>query len=125
MNQELKRRHRITEILMEIGVAPSYRGFDYLRDNIAMYMAMPNRERMHWVGELRKRIAVMYGATEYKVERCERHAMRRAMDNCSPHVQEKYFRNCIGWDKGYPALREFIAMVAKYVEMEEEENGEN
>lgn len=122
---DLKRRHRITEILMEIGVVPSNVGFDYLRDNIVMYMALTGRERIHWAGKTRRRVAVMHDTTERRVERCERHAMTVAIDNCPPDVEQKYFHNCVNYESGVPSLREFIAMVAKFVEMEEEREAKN
>ncbi len=104
----------ITEILKEIGIPASIRGFRYIR--YAIMYSIDNKDALNGITKvLYPQVAEKFGTTPIRVERAIRHAIEVAWDRGSTKVLHKYFGNTISLGK--PTNSEFIAMIADNIKV--------
>lgn len=110
---------KITNIIHEIGVPAHIKGYQYLREAIAMVI-----EDIELLGaitkELYPNIAKKYNTTPSRVERAIRHAIEVAWSRGKVDTINKIFGYTVHTDKGKPTNSEFIAMVADKLRLEQE-----
>ena len=101
----------VSKLLREIGVAPSLKGYDYLR--IAIILTMENKEQyLHNVTKaLYPDIAKRKKTTSSRVERAIRHAIETAWSKGNIEKNNKIFSYTISPHKGKPTNSEFIAAI--------------
>lgn len=101
----------VSKLLREIGVAPSLKGYDYLR--IAIILTMENKEQyLHNVTKaLYPDIAKRKKTTSSRVERAIRHAIETAWSKGNIEKIDKIFGYTISPHKGKPTNSEFIATI--------------
>lgn len=101
----------VSKLLREIGVAPSLKGYDYLR--IAIIITMENKEQyLHNVTKaLYPDIAKRKKTTSSRVERAIRHAIETAWSKGNIEKIDKIFSYTISPHKGKPTNSEFIAAI--------------
>ncbi len=101
----------VSKLLREIGVAPSLKGYDYLR--IAIILTMENKEQyLHNVTKaLYPDIAKRKKTTSSRVERAIRHAIETAWSKGNIEKINKIFSYTISPHKGKPTNSEFIAAI--------------
>ena len=101
----------VSKLLREIGVAPSLKGYDYLR--IAIILTMENKEQyLHNVTKaLYPDIAKRKKTTSSRVERAIRHAIETAWSKGNIETIDKIFSYTISPHKGKPTNSEFIAAI--------------
>ncbi|MEI3356094.1 MAG: sporulation initiation factor Spo0A C-terminal domain-containing protein [Clostridia bacterium] len=101
----------VSKLLREIGVAPSLKGYDYLR--IAIILTMENKEQyLHNVTKaLYPDIAKRKKTTSSRVERAIRHAIETAWSKGNIEKIDKIFSYTISPHKGKPTNSEFIAAI--------------
>lgn len=108
----------ITRILHQMGVPAHVKGYQYLRDAIALVS-----EEVNLMGavtkELYPMIAEKYDTTASRVERAIRHAIELAWDRGNVDMMNKYFGYTINIERGKPTNSEFIAMIADKIRMGE------
>ena len=109
--QEPSLEARITEIIHEIGVPAHIKGYQYLRDAIAITVSDP--EAINAVTKvLYPAVARHFSTTPSRVERAIRHAIEVAWDRGDLETIQKYFGYTVSNLKGKPTNSEFIAMIA-------------
>lgn len=101
----------VSKLLREIGVAPSLKGYDYLR--IAIILTMENKELyLHNVTKaLYPDIAKRKNTTSSRVERAIRHAIETAWSKGNIEKINTIFGYTISPHKGKPTNSEFIATI--------------
>ena len=101
----------VSKLLREIGVAPSLKGYDYLR--IVIILTMENKEQyLHNVTKaLYPDIAKRKKTTSSRVERAIRHAIETAWSKGNIEKINKIFSYTISPHKGKPTNSEFIAAI--------------
>ncbi len=108
----------ITRILHQMGVPAHVKGYQYLRDAIAMVT-----EEANLMGavtkELYPMIAEKYNTTASRVERAIRHAIELAWDRGNVDLMNRYFGYTINIERGKPTNSEFVAMIADKLRMGE------
>ncbi len=108
----------ITRILHQMGVPAHVKGYQYLRDGIAMVTQEANLMGAV-TKELYPMIAEKYNTTASRVERAIRHAIELAWDRGNVELMNKYFGYTINIERGKPTNSEFIAMIADKLRMGE------
>ncbi len=107
----------ITNIIHEVGVPAHIKGYQFLRDAIALVVNKP--EILSAVTkELYPAIAMMNNTTPSRVERAIRHAIELAWNRGRIETLESLFGYTIKNDKGKPTNSEFIAIIADKLRLE-------
>lgn len=107
--------NEILDVLMELGVNPSIKGFDYLMTGITLAYEKPEVfSRM--TKDFYPSIAQKHDTTSSRVERAIRHAVETAFNNMPCSVQVKYFGNCVSSVSGKLTNSNFIAALVRYFE---------
>lgn len=102
---------RITEIIHEIGVPAHIKGYQYLREAIAV--AIKDREAIGAITKvLYPSVAKTFNTTPSRVERAIRHAIEVAWDRGDLETLQSFFGYTVSNVKGKPTNSEFIAMIA-------------
>lgn len=103
--------HRVTEILHEIGVPASLRGYPYLRR--AIILAVQDKTAINSITKvLYPQVAQEFQTTSSRTERAIRHAVEVAWERGDLETLHKWFGYTISISKGKPTNSEFIAMIA-------------
>ncbi len=101
----------ISDIMRQIGVPAHIKGYQYLRQAIALTVNDP--ELMHAVTKiLYPTVAKKNNTTSSRVERAIRHAIEVAWDRGDVDVLSSYFGYTIQNSRGKPTNSEFIAMIS-------------
>ncbi|MBQ8526692.1 MAG: sporulation transcription factor Spo0A [Clostridia bacterium] len=107
----------ITMYIQQLGVPAHIKGYQYIRDAIAMVI-----EDMDAINSITKvlypSVAKHYNTTPSRVERAIRHAIEVAWDRGNPDVLNDFFGYTILSSKGKPTSSEFIAMIADKIRLE-------
>lgn len=103
--------NRITAIIHEIGVPAHIKGYQYLREAIALAVREPEA-----IGAITKilypSVARRFATTPSRVERAIRHAIEVAWDRGDLETLQSIFGYTVSNIKGKPTNSEFIAMIA-------------
>ena len=109
---------RVTAIIHEIGVPAHIKGYQYLREAIAL--VVNDMDTINAVTKvLYPAVAKRFGTTASRVERAIRHAIEVAWDRGDLEVLQKYFGYTVSNTKGKPTNSEFIAMIADRISLEQ------
>ena len=101
----------ISDIMRQIGVPAHIKGYQYLRESIALSIKDP--DLMHSVTKvLYPTVAKNNKTTASRVERAIRHAIEVAWDRGDVDVLSSYFGYTIQNTRGKPTNSEFIAMIS-------------
>lgn len=110
--------HRITELMLLLGVPAHLRGYQYLREAIFIVATLPDTR--HQVAKVvYERIAGEHGVTASTVERAVRHAIETAWDRGDMDTMDQIFGYTVQASKGRPTNTEYIAAVADYLKLTE------
>lgn len=108
---------KIIEVLKDVGVPASIKGYEYLK--VAINAVLNDRT---YIDQMTKRlypdVAAMCGTTASRVERNVRHAIEVAFDNMDPEQIAKYFGRCYSCRKGKTTNSEFIAILAERIRVD-------
>ena len=109
--------HRITELMLLLGVPAHLRGYQYLRDAIAMAVRQPDTlgSKARTIYEA---IADKNQTTVSSVERSIRHAIEIAWTRGDLDTIDEVFGYTIRASRGRPTNSEFIAIVADRIMLE-------
>lgn len=108
---------KISKVLKDLGISPSLRGFDYLKEAIERTMA--DRTLLRKVtSRLYPNIAEKFDTTGSRVERAMRHAIECGIGRGDLQLMEAVFGYVISPEKGKATNSEFIACVVDYMECE-------
>lgn len=116
----MSRKSRIYDVLAELGVPAGLCGWDYLADCIEMVMDNPLLIR-GITTFLYPAVADRYNTTPHRVERGMRHAIERAWGRCHISDQDRWFGSSVDPMRGKPTNTEFLAMIAKRLVLEEQD----
>ena len=112
--KELQRK--ISDILQKIGISPSLKGYQYLREIIAV--SLKDEGLLKSVTKtLYPMVAEKFGTTATRVERDIRHAIETAWTRGQVEVLHKYFGYTVDGNKGKPTNSEFIAMIIDWIRL--------
>lgn len=115
MRQNLE--NDVTQILREIGIPAHIKGYQYLRDAIAI--SVEEEEMLVSVTKvLYPTIAKRHDTTSSRVERAIRHAIEVAWTRGRLDVINRMFGYTVDSSKGKPTNSEFIAMIADKIRMD-------
>lgn len=104
-------RQEITDIIQQVGVPAHIKGYQYLREAIAMVTL--DVSVLHGVTKIiYPEIAKQFGSTPTRVERAIRHAIEVAWSRGDVEVLQGIFGSTISSHKGKPTNSEFIAIVS-------------
>ena len=107
----------ITKILHELGVPSHIKGYQYIREGIAIIYERPNV-----IGgitkELYPEIAKTFSTTVSRVERAIRHAIEVSWNRGNWDLMEDIFGHSVDIDKAKPTNSEFIVTVADKLRLE-------
>ena len=105
----------IQNTLMDIGVKPSLKGYNYLVYAIYNYHAYDCKMEALYL-----KMSKIYNATRGSIERAIRHCIENCVDRTMTHTTwTKYFSNTIDADRGKPTNKEFIACIVQYINTKE------
>ena len=96
--------------LLNLGISPALKGFDYIVDGIAV-IKKRGRVKTTW---LYTNVAKKHNTTNFRVERCIRHAIEVAFDRGNLELLEKVFGYSYNVDRGRPTNREFLYTLAMH-----------
>ena len=106
--------HRITELMLLLGMSAHLRGYQYLRDAIFMVATRPDtRHQMAKI--VYGQIAKKHDVSNYTVERAIRHAIQIAWSRGDMDTMDRIFGYTVQASKGRPTNTEYIAAVADYL----------
>ena len=112
-------QRKISDILHKIGISPSLKGYQYLREIIAV--SLEDDGLLQSVTKtLYPMIATKFDSTPTRVERDIRHAIEVAWNKTRVEILYKYFGYTIDGDKGKPTNSEFIAMIIDWIRLNRE-----
>lgn len=104
----------ISNTLKDLGISPSLLGYRYLRSAIKLVMDDP--DIVHSITkELYPKVAELNGTTPSRVERTIRYAIEYAWYSYGNAARETIFRESYSAARGKPTNEEFIATVADYL----------
>lgn len=110
----------ISNTLKDLGISPGLLGYRYLRSAVKLVMDNPDIvDRI--TKELYPKVAELNGTTPTRVERAIRHAIEHAWDNFGYEAREAIFRGSYSPRTGKPTNGEFIATVADYLLITQED----
>lgn len=108
---------KIIEVLRNVGVPASLKGYEYLK--VAINAVLNDRT---YIDQMTKRlypdVAAMCGTTASRVERNIRHATEVAFDNMNVEQIDEYFGRCCSYRKGKATSGEFIAILAERIRVD-------
>lgn len=113
---------QVSTIIRELGISESLQGFQYLKDAILFCIANHNWTHLK-MNEVSSKIVENYSSITPCQINC---AMRYAIEHCycckegNIKLQNEIFRYSISLKKGRPTFSEFIAAIANYVILENE-----
>lgn len=111
---------RITRILHNVGIPAHIKGYSFIREAVEMVIENPTV-----IGQVTKtlypNIAEKYDSSTTKVERAIRHAIEIGWSRGNTDVIDDIFGYTISAQKAKPTNSEFIAMVADYISLNEDE----
>jgi len=110
----MRNEQKLDQILLDLGHDDFNTGTKYLR--VAA---------MVWDGaaltkELYPTLARVYGTTPSRIERNIRHSIEKAWHRADWQMQEKYFGSSVNPRTGKPTNGEYIARLARLIEVDEE-----
>lgn len=109
---------KVTAIIHDIGVPAHIKGYQYLREAIAL--VVNDMDTINAVTKvLYPAVAKRFGTTASRVERAIRHAIEVAWDRGDLEILQKYFGYTVSNAKGKPTNSEFIAMIADRISLEQ------
>ncbi len=115
MEQNLE--NDVTQILHEIGVPAHIKGYQYLRDAIAI--SVTDQEMLTSVTKvLYPNIAKKYQTTSSRVERAIRHAIEVAWSRGEMDIINDIFGYTVSNGKGKPTNSEFIALLSDKIRLD-------
>ena len=107
----------ITKILHELGIPSHIKGYQYIREGVAILYEKPEV-----VGAITKElypdIASKFDTTVSRVERAIRHAIEVSWNRGSWDLMEEIFGHSVDIDKAKPTNSEFIVTVADKLRLE-------
>ncbi|MBQ6894584.1 MAG: sporulation transcription factor Spo0A [Clostridia bacterium] len=107
----------ITMYIQQLGVPAHIKGYQYIRDAIAMVI-----DDMDTINSITKllypTVAKHYNTTASRVERAIRHAIEVAWDRGNPEILNEFFGYTILGSKGKPTNSEFIALIADKIRLD-------
>jgi len=107
----------VTNIIRELGIPAHIKGYQYLREAIAMIVA-----DIDFLGavtkELYPTVAEKFSTTPSRVERAIRHSIEVAWSRGNMEMINKLFGCTVNADKGKPTNSEFMALIADKLRME-------
>ena len=107
----------ITHILHQLGVPSHIKGYQYIREGVAILYEKPNV-----IGAITKElypdIASRYDTTVSRVERAIRHAIEVSWNRGNWDLMEEIFGHSVDIDKAKPTNSEFIVTVADKLRLE-------
>ncbi len=107
----------ITKILHELGVPSHIKGYQYIREGIALLYQRP--EIIGGITkELYPEIAKKFNTTVSRVERAIRHAIEVSWNRGNWDLMEEIFGHSVDIDKAKPTNSEFIVTVADKLRLE-------
>ena len=108
---------RAKELLAQLGMPPSLKGFHYAAELIARSVAQPEQlDRVTY--EMYPQAARVFGVTPASVERCLRHAIESTWSHGNLKDLFRLFGHSIDPEKGKPTNREFLAMLRQHLASE-------
>ncbi len=113
INQEKELNILITRTLHELGVPSHMKGYQYMKEGIAIIIQQPSRMK-----ELYPMIAEKYHSTTSRVERAIRHAIEISWNRANWDYMEELFGYSIDMDKAKPTNREYMITIAEKLRME-------
>lgn len=109
--------HRVTDIIVEIGVPAHVKGYCYLRTAIMLTAQRPDLIYA-MTKELYPAVGDIYDTTSQRVERAIRHAIELAWDNGDMDILSHYFSYRIRKSTDKPTNSEFIATISDKIRLE-------
>lgn len=107
----------ITRTLHELGVPSHIKGYQYIREGIALIYKRP--EMIGGITkELYPEIAKVYDSTVSRVERAIRHAIEVSWNRGNWNLMEEIFGHSVDIDKAKPTNSEFIVTIADKLRLE-------
>lgn len=106
----------ITNVIHEIGVPAHIKGYNYLREAIAL--CIQDKEFINSITKmLYPTVARNYQTTSSRVERAIRHAIEVAWNRGREEILNSIFGYTIDTNKGKPTNGEFIAMISDSIRL--------
>ena len=116
----MNRKWRISNILKDLGISASLSGYLYLRDAIELCMDNPQAlQRIHKL--MYPELALKYKTTDSAIERAIRHAIETGWLKCDLDLVDNLFGSSLSASRGKPTNKEFIASVADYLTVVQED----
>lgn len=107
-------RKAVSELLMEAGMSPSLRGFDYIID--ALELIDSDRGFLYSVTKLLyPAIAEKHNSTPARVGRCIKHAIDVSFSYAGITAIEKIFGSAYSPMKGRPTNAEYLGALAEKI----------
>lgn len=107
---------RISEILHDLGIPSSLKGFYYIRDSILLILRSNNFIN-YITKEIYPRIAEDYNTTSSRVERAIRNAIEVSWDRGNDDLVNELFGSSICYERGKPTNAEFLNTVADRIRL--------
>jgi len=115
---------RISDLLKDMGIPASLRGYRYLRYAVEISVESPEYiDQLTTV--LYPNIAARFKTTSSRVERSIRHAIEVGWDRGNVENQERLFGYTVSADRGKPTNGEFISTLVDFILMTIEEDSHN
>ena len=116
MNREL----RISNMLKDLGIAANLSGYTYLKKAIDMVMDDPSLIH-HVTKDIYPSMAQEFKTTYSRVERAVRHSIQVGWQKGNKQTQDELFGYTVSSDRGHPTSSEFIATIADYIIITQED----
>ena len=107
-------QNKTTKLLLALGVPPETSGYLYAREAILLTMNTPN-SAYRWCDTYDK-VGEKFSTTGKRVERCIRHAIKKAQENGTVEYVEMFHMHIVK----PPISSHFLATVAEYLKMQED-----
>lgn len=98
----------IGNILKELGISPSIKGYLYLKEAILYVLSQDDQMNLLMTKDIYPRVAKIYKTTPQRAERAIRHAVEMSWSRGNQEILEKYFYSCTNPNSGKPTNAEFI-----------------
>ena len=105
----------VGNILKELGIAPSIRGYAYVKEAILYVLSQDNQLSLLMTKDIYPMVAKAYNTTPQRTERAIRHAVEMSWSRGNQEILEKYFYSCTSPNAGKPTNSEFIYTVVDYI----------
>lgn len=109
-----KNYHKVTEIILNLGIKPKMLGFDYLRYAVILQTANESLK----LSEIYDQIATVYNTKPHSVERGIRNAITSAHNSGGLLSINDYYDNIIYNNGNKYTNSELISMIAEIVNLE-------